>query len=69
MAINVTDFDRETLNLEAVGKILGISRATVYEMARKDELPVPVIKIGRRMVVSKRALDRVLDGTKDNHAA
>lgn len=69
MATNVSDIDRQTLNLEPVGKILGISRPKVYELARRDELPVPVIKIGRRMVVSKRALDRVLDGTKDDHAA
>jgi predicted DNA-binding transcriptional regulator AlpA len=44
--------------------MLGISRPVAYELARRDELPVPVIRLGRRMVVSKRALEAVLDARK-----
>lgn len=69
MAVRVEDIQRETLNIEAVGKMLGISRPIAYELARRDKLPVPVIRLGRRMVVSKRALEGVLSARKDDDAA
>lgn len=69
MAVNISEVSRETLNIEAVGKMLGISRPVAYELARRDQLPVPVIRLGRRMVVSKRALEEVLSARKDDHAA
>lgn len=62
--------ERETLRIwPDVGQMLGISRPVVYELARKDQLPVPVIRLGRRMVVSKRALEEVLAARKDDDAA
>jgi predicted DNA-binding transcriptional regulator AlpA len=69
MAVNISEVSRETLNIEAVGKMLGISRPVAYELPRRDQLPVPVIRLGRRMVVSKRALEEVLSARKDDHAA
>ena len=36
------------------------SRSTMYEYARQDRLPVPVIRCGRRMFVSKAAIAKVL---------
>jgi predicted DNA-binding transcriptional regulator AlpA len=69
MAMQGQDISRETLNIEAAGKVLGISRAVAYELARHDQLPVPVIRLGRRMVVSKRALEEVLATRKDDDAA
>jgi excisionase family DNA binding protein len=58
------DVDRQTVNLDTVAKVLGVSRPVVYDLARKDQLPVPVLRIGRRMVVSKRALEALLDAQK-----
>lgn len=58
--------DRLTLNIEDVARLLGINRSTAYELARRDALPVPVIRLGRRMVVSRRAMEALL-GT-DNAA-
>lgn len=52
--------ERQTLNIEAVAKRLGINRSTAYELARCDQLPVPVIRLGRRLVVSRPALDALL---------
>lgn len=66
MATQVQSISRETLNIEAAGKMLGISRAVAYELARRDQLPVPVIRLGRRMVVSKRALEEVLSARKED---
>jgi predicted DNA-binding transcriptional regulator AlpA len=59
-AINTGDRERLTLNIEDVARILGINRTTAYELAARDELPVPVIRLGRRLVVSRRALEDLL---------
>jgi excisionase family DNA binding protein len=62
------EMSRETLNIEAAGKMLGVSRSVAYELARHNRLPVPVIRLGRRMVISKRALEEVLSARKDEVA-
>ena len=54
--------DRATATIEEVAASFGIARSTAYELAKTDRLPVPVIRLGRRMVVSRTALDRVLAG-------
>ena len=54
------DSSRETLTIEEVGRVLGINRATAYALAQQDRLPVPVIRLGRRLVVGRAALERVL---------
>lgn len=61
--------ERQTVNLPDAFKMLGISRPVGYELAKRDQLPVPVIRLGHRMVVSKRALEAVLSATKSNDAA
>jgi excisionase family DNA binding protein len=60
---------RQTLKMEEVAKQLGINRSTVYELARRNQLPVPVIRLGRRMVVSRRALEELLAERKENDVA
>jgi excisionase family DNA binding protein len=52
--------DRATATLGEVAALLGIGRSTAYELAQRDALPIPVIRLGRRMVVSRAALDRLL---------
>ncbi len=64
-SLETTHAERQTLNIEAVAKRLGINRSTAYELARRDQLPVPVIRLGRRMVVSRRALDALLGAQHD----
>lgn len=49
-----------TLSIPEAAKALGVSASHAYELARRDELPVPVITLGRRRVVSKAALTRLL---------
>lgn len=51
---------RQTLNIEDVARVLGINRSTADELAGRDQLPVPVIRLARRMVVSRRALEDLL---------
>jgi excisionase family DNA binding protein len=61
-----TDGQRQTLNIEEVARILGINRTTAYELAGRDDLPVPVIRLGRRMVVSRYALEALLAAQQSN---
>lgn len=51
--------ERLTYDIPEAGKLLGLSRGAAYEAARTGELPT--IKIGRRILVPKAALDRMLD--------
>jgi excisionase family DNA binding protein len=50
--------DCATFTVEEAAKILGISRGLGYELVRNGELPS--LKLGRRVVVPRRALDRLL---------
>jgi len=60
---------RQTYSIEETAALLGINRSTAYELARYDRLPVPTIRLGRRMVVAKGALDRLLSGGATNGEA
>ena len=44
------------------GEILGVSRAHIYKMAKEGRLPI--IKLGRRLVVPRAALMRMLESVK-----
>jgi predicted DNA-binding transcriptional regulator AlpA len=58
--------DRLTMTIPEVAKILGISRGLGYELAKRDALPIKVLKLGnRRMVVSRRAIEDLLLGQKN----
>jgi predicted DNA-binding transcriptional regulator AlpA len=39
-----------------------ISRGLAYDLARRQALPVPVIKLGRRMMLSRKAVEALLSG-------
>jgi len=49
-----------TLGIPSVARALGISRGLCYQLARRGELPIPVIHLGKRMVVSRQAVERLL---------
>jgi excisionase family DNA binding protein len=52
---------RRTITIPEVAKLLGIGRNQAYEAARRGE--IPVIKIGKRMLVPLVALERMLQET------
>jgi excisionase family DNA binding protein len=58
--------ERETVNIEEVATRLGINRNTAYTLAKQGGLPVPVIQVGRRLVVPRAALDRLLSSEASN---
>jgi excisionase family DNA binding protein len=51
--------DRLTWTIAEAAQLLGVSRTCAYEAAHRGELPVRMI--GRRMVVPRTALLRLLD--------
>lgn len=49
-----------TLTVTQCAEHLGIGRNSAYEAVRRGE--IPVIRIGKRILVSRAALERLLDG-------
>lgn len=47
-----------TYRIEQAAKLLGVGRNHCYEAAKRGE--IPTIKIGKRILVPKAALDRLL---------
>jgi excisionase family DNA binding protein len=58
--------DRQTFTVEEAAQLLGIGRNSAYEAVRRGELPV--IRIGRRYVVPRLALERMLANAMQGHA-
>ena len=54
--------DSLTINIPTAAKFFGISRGLAYDLARRNELPVPVIRLGKRMVLSRKAVEALLSG-------
>ncbi len=65
--VGVKVMEKQTLTVEEAAKMLGISRNSAYEGVRSGE--IPSIKVGRRLLVPRTALERFLanpDGTADS---
>ncbi|MCZ6448023.1 MAG: helix-turn-helix domain-containing protein [Alphaproteobacteria bacterium] len=62
---------RLTLDVPEAGARLGLGRSASYEAARRGE--IPVIRIGKRLLVPTKALDRLLEAApnklSDTHEA
>jgi excisionase family DNA binding protein len=58
--------ERQTLTVGETAHRLGISRALAYKAAQRGELPV--IRIGRRYLVLKAQLERILASTDQRTA-
>jgi excisionase family DNA binding protein len=59
--------EREVFSVDEVAERLGLSRNSAYEAVRKGE--IPSVRIGRRILVSRVALDRLLAGQQPVAAA
>ena len=61
----VNKTERLTLTIAEAAAMLGISRNLAYELARRGELP-GTIKLGqKRIVVSRIAIERLLQGQRE----
>ena len=54
------------LRVPAAAQRLDISRSQAYELARRGELP-GVVRLGRSMRVSVRALEDWIEGHREDH--
>jgi excisionase family DNA binding protein len=52
------------LSVEEAATLLGIDRATCYRAIRNDTLPVPVVRLGGRIRIPRRAVERLLEGVE-----
>lgn len=60
----MTQEQSRMVNVETAGKMLGISRATAFSLARHDALPVPVFRVGHQLRVSREALEELVSRRK-----
>lgn len=52
--------DRLTLTVDEAARLLGIGRGAAYEAIHRGE--IPAIRIGRRLLVSRYALEKMVNG-------
>ncbi|MDO8750682.1 MAG: helix-turn-helix domain-containing protein [Dehalococcoidia bacterium] len=52
--------ERVTYTVDEARRLLGLGRASAYEAIRKGE--IPVLHIGRRLLVPRAALLKMLEG-------
>ncbi len=60
----VSKVERLTMSIPEFARACSISKGLAYLLARQDSLPVPVIKLGRRMVLSRKAVEVLLEAGK-----
>ena len=53
------DGPRQTYRIEEAARLAGIGRNAMYDAAKRGD--IPVIKIGRRLLIPKFAFDRLLE--------
>lgn len=58
------DGERLAIAVEEAAHLLGISRSLAYELCARGELPT--IRLGRRLVVPKRALLEMIENAEAN---
>ena len=51
-----------TYSVAEAAERLGIGRDLAYDLIRQNSFPVATIRLGRRVVVVRSALDRLLSG-------
>jgi excisionase family DNA binding protein len=52
--------ERLTYSIEEAGQLLGISRGLAYQLANSGGLPT--LRLGRRLVIPKAALQKMIEG-------
>ena len=61
-----TRVETATVSVSHAAELLGIGRNLAYELARRGELP-GALRLGRRIVVSRKALEAFLEGGRNGH--
>ncbi len=53
---------RPLLSVEEAAILLGETRSTLYRAVKAGTLPLPVFRIGSRIRIPRRAVERLIDG-------
>lgn len=53
---------RGTVDVPTAAAKIGVHKLTLYKQIREGEVPFPVIRVGRRLLIPTAALDRLLAG-------
>jgi len=59
-----TPLGRQTLDVAETADVLGLSRASIYRAIHRGELEA--IRLGRRLLVPRRALSRLLTAARES---
>ena len=62
--MNMANETVATMSITQAAQLLGIGRQTAYDLAAQGKLP-GARRLAGRIIVSKRALERFLDGDSD----
>ena len=54
--------ERLTMTIPEFAELSGISKNLAYSLAKQDRLGVKVIYLGKRMVLSRKAVEALLSG-------
>ena len=57
--------DSLVMSIPEFARAMGISRGLAYDLARRDALPLPVIKLGRRIVLSRKVVVALILSEKE----
>lgn len=57
--------ESRTMSIDEAAKVLGIGRTTAYELSKQGRFPVRILRLGRKIRVSRTELDRYLAGTTE----
>ena len=61
------DTDRRVYTIPEAGQLLGLSRSSAYDAARRGD--IPTLRIGRRVLVPRERLEQLLRGEGDKQSA
>ena len=50
------------LSVEEAASLLGETRSTLYRSIKEGTFPLPIFRIGRRIRIPRRSVERLLDG-------
>ena len=59
--------EKLTLTIDQVSRALGIGRNLAYQLASEDKLPVPVLRLGRRLLIPKLPFLEALKRSNADH--
>ena len=52
------------LSIEEAAILLGETRSTLYRAVKQPDFPLPVHRIGKRLRIPRRAVERLLNGDR-----